>query len=723
MKLSSIAKNEVQTIGEVEDIEFGIDMEDEWIIYKSFTNYSDPISSIVRELTSNAFDAHIEAGTKEPVIVKITESNAFDGTPTSLSIIDKGTGLSPEAIRTVYSRFGKSSKRHTNDLIGGYGFGAKSPLAYQDMFELITTVDGIKYYYSIHNGERKPTINLLHQHETEDPNGTEVRVVIKTGDLFEFKKAIKSSLLYFENIKYVNCGVDNDYNIVKGKNFIYSTNSKDIESVHLCIGKVYYPLDTDKVGISWRESLIPIGLYFNFGEIPVVWNRESVEYTKEAVEKIKEKFEDAREELQEIYNKSYNSDSSIEAFLRNQPVNSIPLYRDEDKNIEIPIPNYSNFIKFINRHPGYKYLNVTPSKDLLIQFNIACLYRTGYKYFPHTEDNLYIIQPNKKMSTVYNDYLKETLDSFRVVRLINRRQAIKYILKELYSPLFITSPYTVAKENRQKLVEEAHRFYDEILEYVTKYSKEYDASEIPDEWIKNYQEEQDRIKKERNELISVHSVTLEYSFSRYYLGASKIKHSYKQASLVVYGFQRDREALINAKQFIHKEYSHSVNMLRIEVIQIAMKNEKYFKESLGDKLVHVSKFKDLPIVKRVYKNLSLHKWVLNLNKEGAFNELLNVNRRIYQLVGSKYIDPAYADNIEEPSPSDKDKVYKIVGEYLKYPMITHLGTLPKQEIIDEYKRSCKHHNINPILLGKLYLKPYESLRIQNERSSDSDTGE
>src|SRR5690606_32044596 len=108
MKLSSIAKNEVQTIGEVEDIEFGIDMEDEWIIYKSFTNYSDPISSIVRELTSNAFDAHIEAGTEEPVIVKITESNAFDGTPTSLSIIDKGTGLSPEAIRTVYSRFGKS---------------------------------------------------------------------------------------------------------------------------------------------------------------------------------------------------------------------------------------------------------------------------------------------------------------------------------------------------------------------------------------------------------------------------------------------------------------------------------------------------------------------------------------------------------------------------------------------------------------------------------------
>lgn len=121
MKLDHIEDNYVETLQKNEDLEFGIDKEDEWIIFQSFINYSNPIPSMIREIVSNAFDAHIEAGVNKNVEVEYIRPDYLTGTSASISIRDKGDGMSPEIIQTIYSKFGKSTKRDRDDAIGAFG--------------------------------------------------------------------------------------------------------------------------------------------------------------------------------------------------------------------------------------------------------------------------------------------------------------------------------------------------------------------------------------------------------------------------------------------------------------------------------------------------------------------------------------------------------------------------------------------------------------------------
>ena len=119
----TLEANEVEQIkdDQTEEIEFGVDKEDEWIIFKSFTNYSDPVGSIVREIASNAYDAHIEANVDKDIKVEIIDENDLLGTSSVLSIRDYGEGMSPDIIKNIYSKFGKSTKRDRNDAIGAFG--------------------------------------------------------------------------------------------------------------------------------------------------------------------------------------------------------------------------------------------------------------------------------------------------------------------------------------------------------------------------------------------------------------------------------------------------------------------------------------------------------------------------------------------------------------------------------------------------------------------------
>ena len=60
--------------------------------------YRNKIGSMIREVTSNAHDSHIEAGVTEPVIVKLSRK---DESGNYLSFIDNGVGMTPESLENV----------------------------------------------------------------------------------------------------------------------------------------------------------------------------------------------------------------------------------------------------------------------------------------------------------------------------------------------------------------------------------------------------------------------------------------------------------------------------------------------------------------------------------------------------------------------------------------------------------------------------------------------
>lgn len=111
-------QSDIETFGDVKEFKTGIDPKNlEFITTLLSSNlYSSPEQSFIREIVSNAWDSHVEAGnTDTPVIVKFTGETYNK----SVIIRDYGTGLSPERFKEVYCNIGSSTKRESNDFIGG----------------------------------------------------------------------------------------------------------------------------------------------------------------------------------------------------------------------------------------------------------------------------------------------------------------------------------------------------------------------------------------------------------------------------------------------------------------------------------------------------------------------------------------------------------------------------------------------------------------------------
>ena len=302
MKLN-ILKNTTTGAGSLKKIKFTIDSENMGMVYQSFLNYSNPVGSIVREITSNAYDSHIEAGIDESIQIEIKDANFVTDEPGQLIITDFGVGLSPQRVEDIYSKFFSSTKRDTNDEIGGFGIGAKSPLSYADIFTVVTNYENVEYTYLVSRGELSPEIELFGEESTDKSNGTSVIIPINDGDIYKVRTEIKNQLKYFDNVKYINCGIESDYKVVRSnKGFIFNTDylSKTDGQTDICIGQVRYPIDYTAINKGNWQYRIPIAIHFDIGELPVVWNREAITYTKEAIDLIGNRLESVYDYLKEM---------------------------------------------------------------------------------------------------------------------------------------------------------------------------------------------------------------------------------------------------------------------------------------------------------------------------------------------------------------------------------------------------------------------------------------
>ena len=88
--------------------------------------YSNKIKAVIRELSTNAYDAHVAAGNPE--------ERFYIHLPTALDhqfwVRDYGIGLSKEDCMSLYTTYFRSDKTDSNDSVGCLGLGSKSPFAY-----------------------------------------------------------------------------------------------------------------------------------------------------------------------------------------------------------------------------------------------------------------------------------------------------------------------------------------------------------------------------------------------------------------------------------------------------------------------------------------------------------------------------------------------------------------------------------------------------------------
>lgn len=145
--------------------------------------YSDPELAVIREYSTNALDSHIEAGQTRPIEITLPS-------PLSpfLRIRDYGIGLDAEGIRDIYSRYGTSTKRDSDDVVGMLGLGCKSALTYTDQFTLTGIRDGRMIQVLIGRDEDGAgSMTIVSEHDTDDLPGVEVTIPAKRNDAFASK--------------------------------------------------------------------------------------------------------------------------------------------------------------------------------------------------------------------------------------------------------------------------------------------------------------------------------------------------------------------------------------------------------------------------------------------------------------------------------------------------------------------------------------------------------
>lgn len=289
------ATSTIETFGDIRSFKTSIDPRNlEYITTLLSSNlYSNPEQSFMREIVSNAWDAHVEAGNIDtPVIIKIEQDK--------VTIRDFGTGISPERFSEIYCNIGSSTKRESNDYIGGFGIGRFSALACSDTVSIISYYNGLAFHYIMIKEGNNITTNLVNTVTTEEKNGVEVSIHINNPR--PYLDAL-SYLAFFPNI-YIEtkCYLENNLNNIKIKKYnkfaIATTSIKH----KILLGNVLYPLDIDKCNQESKKLVELIGnkgfaFRFNIGELNITPNRESIIYTNDTIKVINDRIKEAKEEL------------------------------------------------------------------------------------------------------------------------------------------------------------------------------------------------------------------------------------------------------------------------------------------------------------------------------------------------------------------------------------------------------------------------------------------
>lgn len=253
--------------------------------------YSDKIGSIIRELSSNARDAHVEAKTTDiPFIIQLP--NKLEPV---FKIRDFGTGMDEKTLDENYGTYFGSNKRHTNDLLGCHGLGSKTPFNYVDAFTIINYQQGVKQVYSAHiNAEQLPCIVPIHSEPTTELDGLEIAIPVKLHDFHTFAEKTSNFLKYFIHKspqKVVIQGWDNfnipKPNYIRDGNF-YSQRAMDGQHCIAIMGGVSYPIDGLAPHIQHQHQILrsDFDIEFNIGELDVTLSREKIAFSSKTITNI-----------------------------------------------------------------------------------------------------------------------------------------------------------------------------------------------------------------------------------------------------------------------------------------------------------------------------------------------------------------------------------------------------------------------------------------------------
>ena len=292
MKIDTESQD-VNVHGDFETSEFAIG--DIAFIVDMFADkvYSHKERAVIRELSCNAHDSHILAGTTDvPFNVHL---------PTQLepnfTIRDYGTGLTDSEIRNIFAGIGISTKRDSNEVIGCFGIGSLSPYSLTDSFTVKSYKDGIcRTYTCYRDKERKPVVALLTELATDEDNGLEVSLTVEDR-VWEFQREATKVFKFWEGtLPNINddsvveqCKEQREKYIFEGDDFGLTPSWGSMVAI---MGNISYAIPDELDQFNTNGYL-----KFNLGELNFDTARENLTMDDKTKAAIEAKFEIVKDKL------------------------------------------------------------------------------------------------------------------------------------------------------------------------------------------------------------------------------------------------------------------------------------------------------------------------------------------------------------------------------------------------------------------------------------------
>ena len=288
MKLPQ-AENTIERSNSFEESSYSIKASPKVFNILSDTLYSNKVLAVVRELSTNALDSHIENGNPdEPFLINIpTVAN-----PT-FSVRDYGTGLSSKDCMKLYTTYFESSRDDSNDAVGCMGLGSKSPFAYADSFTVESFYYGVHYIFNAYKDENGyPKLALMSENKTDERNGMRISLAVEADDFWRFRD---ESERLFRHWNTVPTFTGSDVEIEK-QEVLFKGNGwrvlKGTGKAHCVMGNIRYPLDASSCGVEYDHKYRAIFLRanieidFNIGDVSVTPSREALAYDTATIDKV-----------------------------------------------------------------------------------------------------------------------------------------------------------------------------------------------------------------------------------------------------------------------------------------------------------------------------------------------------------------------------------------------------------------------------------------------------
>lgn len=240
--------------------------------------YSDPVLAVIREYSTNARDATIEAGNASRAIEVVT--------PTPLApffrVRDYGVGLSALDIQDIYTRYGASTKRATNAQTGMLGLGCKSALTYTTQFTVVSVKDGARVVVAIGRDEDGTgSATIVDSSPEASENYTEIQIPVKREDISRFERTARDFFRVWEpGTVLLNDRAPDRFEGLDLGGGMWLVQDQEA-AAKVVMGGVSYPIALDR----FPQVLSPgytMLAFVGIGDVMMTPNREALRYDDDA---------------------------------------------------------------------------------------------------------------------------------------------------------------------------------------------------------------------------------------------------------------------------------------------------------------------------------------------------------------------------------------------------------------------------------------------------------